>query len=59
MIPKLQTRSSSIMHARAPAHLRQTKLLIIFAVVEAVVGKRPYGAWTRLGSARQSTRVNI
>lgn len=51
MIPKLQTRSSSIMHARAPTQLRQTKLLIIFAVVEAG-GKRPYGAWTRLGSAR-------
>lgn len=51
MIPKLQTRSSSIMHGRAPAQLPQPKLLIIFVVVEAVVGRRPHGAWARLGSA--------
>lgn len=50
MIPKLQTRSPSIMHGRAPAQLPQPKLLIIFVVVKAVVGRRPHGDWARLGS---------
>lgn len=37
MIPKLQMRSPSIMHVRAPAQVPQSRLLIIFVVVEAVL----------------------